>query len=78
MLQSNLKQSKNQFDPKTGEMVNNVNPKDSVLIKKEPFIQLNPETAETLSKITSGLKRIFCQHHGFLITQILRLRERLN
>ena len=59
MLQSNLKQSKNQFDPKTGEMVNNVNTKDSVLIKKEPFIQLNPETAEALSKITSGLKRIF-------------------
>ena len=65
MLQSNLKQSKNQFDPKTGEMVNNVNPKDSVLIKKEPFIQLNPKTAETLSKITSGLKESFCQHHGF-------------
>ena len=36
LLQSNLKQSKNQFDPKTGEMVNNVNTKDSVLIKKEP------------------------------------------
>ena len=59
LLQSNLKQSKNQFDPKTGEMVNNVNTKDSVLIKKEPFIQLNPETAEALSKIASRLKRIF-------------------
>ena len=58
-LQSNLKQSKNQFNPNTGEMVNNENPKDSVLIKKESFIQLNPETAEALSKITSGLKKIF-------------------